>query len=60
MIWKFWPDDFLVHQFHFNGELLMEKLTAQAAARGVALEILLDRLQRFAPTCVKLLRSSTP
>ena len=54
------PDDFLVHQFHFYGELLMEKLTAQAAARGVALEILLDRLQRFAPSCVKLLRSSTP
>jgi predicted nucleic acid-binding protein len=50
------PDDFLVHQFHFNDELLMEKLAAQAAARKVSLDALLDRLQLSAPTCVKLLR----
>lgn len=50
------PDDFLVHQFHFNDELLMEKLVAQAAARGIPLDALLDRLQRSAPSCVKLLR----
>jgi hypothetical protein len=36
--------------------LLTEKLAAQAAARKVSLEALLDRLQRFAPNCVKLLR----
>lgn len=50
------PDDFLVHQFHCNEELFMEKLAAQAAARKVSLEALLDRLQRFAPNCIKLLR----
>jgi hypothetical protein len=50
------PDDFLVHQFHLNEELLLEKLTAQAAARGTGLAALLDRLQRHAPNCVKLLR----
>jgi len=50
------PDDFLVHQFHLNDELLMEKLAAQAAARKVSLDALLDRLQLSAPTCVKLLR----
>lgn len=50
------PDDFLVHQFHFNDELLREKLASQAAARKVSLDALLDRLQRFAPNCVRLLR----
>ena len=50
------PDDFLVHQFHLNETLLREKLAAQAAARGVALETLLDRLERRVPNSVKLLR----
>jgi hypothetical protein len=50
------PDDFLVHQFHFNDELLMEKLAAQAAARKISMDGLLDKLQRFVPSCVKLLR----
>lgn len=50
------PDDFLVQQYHRNRELLTEKLAAQAAARRIALDALLDRLQRFAPNCVHLLR----
>jgi predicted nucleic acid-binding protein len=50
------PDDFLVHQFHLNRELLVEKLAAQAAARGVTLQSLLDRLRSHAPNCIKLLR----
>jgi predicted nucleic acid-binding protein len=50
------PDDFLVHQFHLNEELLLEKLTSQATARGIGLDPLLDRLQRHAPKCVGLLR----
>jgi hypothetical protein len=50
------PDVFLVHQFHLNSELLVEKLAAQAGARGVALHSLLDRLQAHAPNCMKLLR----
>jgi hypothetical protein len=50
------PDDFLVHQFHFNDELLVEKLSAQAAARGISFGDLLDRLQRAAPNLVNLLR----
>jgi hypothetical protein len=49
-------DDFLVHQFHVNEELLREKLAAQAGARGIAPESLLDRLHRHAPKCVELLR----
>jgi predicted nucleic acid-binding protein len=36
------PDVFLVHQFHLNSELLVEKL--------------LDRLLAHAPNCMKLLR----
>jgi hypothetical protein len=50
------PDDFLVHQFHFNDELLMEKLAAQAGARKISIDGLLDRLQRSVTNCVKLLR----
>ena len=50
------PDDFLVHQFHLNSELLIEKLVAQAAVRGVGLQSLLDRLQKHAPNCITLLR----
>jgi hypothetical protein len=50
------PDDFLVHQFHLNCELLLERLAAQAAARGIALQSLLDRLRVHAPNCIKLLR----
>jgi predicted nucleic acid-binding protein len=50
------PDDFLIHQFHFNDELLIEKLVAQAAARKISLDALLDKLQRSAPNWVKLLR----
>ncbi len=50
------PDDFLVHQFHFNDELLMEKLAAQAAARGIILDALLAKLEHWAPAAIRLLR----
>lgn len=50
------PDDFLLHQFHFNDELLMEKLAAQAAARGITLDALLAKLERWAPAAIRLLR----
>lgn len=52
------PDDFLVHQFHFNDELLMEKLAAQATVRKISMDGLLDGLQRSAPKCVELIRAS--
>ncbi len=50
------PDDFLTHQFHFNADLLMEKLATQADARGIGLDALLNRLHGHAPNCIKLLR----
>jgi predicted nucleic acid-binding protein len=50
------PDDFLIHQFHLNAELLIEKLAAQAAARGVHLSALLNRIAIRAPKCAELLR----
>lgn len=50
------PDDFLLHQFHFNDELLIEKLAAQAAARGVTLDALLAKLEHWAPAAIRLLR----
>ena len=41
---------------HLNQELLVEKLTAQAAARGITLPALLDRHERRTPSSVALLR----
>jgi len=38
-----------------NEELLREKLAAQAVARGIAREGLIERLERWAPNCVRLL-----
>lgn len=51
------PDEFLVHQFHLNRELLEEKLHGQAAARGVEYTAILDKLAKPAPTLVTLLRT---
>jgi predicted nucleic acid-binding protein len=52
------PDDFLVQQYDRNKGLVIQKLAVQAAARNIALEALLDRLQRFAPNCVDLIRAN--
>ena len=49
------PDDFLVHQFHLNEDLLARKLAAQALARGVTLADLCARLSKWAPGAVRLL-----
>jgi broad specificity polyphosphatase/5'/3'-nucleotidase SurE len=43
------PDEFLMHQFHLNQELLMEKIGQQARARGVSTYDLLRRLGGQAP-----------
>ncbi|MFN0168797.1 MAG: PIN domain-containing protein [Bryobacteraceae bacterium] len=51
------PDDFLVHQFHLNNELLIAKLAAQATARKISIDGLLDGLRRSAPNCVDLIRA---
>jgi len=50
-------DEFLVHQFHLNRELLEEKLHRQAAARGVSYAGILQRLAKCAPKLVELLRT---
>ena len=49
------PDEFLVHQFHLNKELLREKIAAQAVARGVNMDDLLVRLAKRVPTASQLL-----
>ena len=51
------PDQFLMHQFHLNRELLEEKLNTQSAARGVDYDAILDRLAKAAPRLVALLRA---
>ncbi len=46
------PDDFLIHQFHLNPELLIERMASQAAARGIDFDCLITRLRKSAPkTC---------
>jgi predicted nucleic acid-binding protein len=52
------PDVFLVHQFHLNQDLLREKISAQALARGVSLETLMARLAKWAPTTIRVLAST--
>ena len=47
------PDDFLVHQFHLNKELLVEKILAQAAARELSLDDLLARLSKWGRNVVR-------
>lgn len=50
------PDDFLLHQLHLSAALFMERLAGQAVARGVPLDSLLTRLERWAPKCVEAVR----
>ena len=50
------PDEFLVNQLHLGTKAILEKLEAQATARGVALDELLGRLERPAPAAVRILR----
>jgi hypothetical protein len=52
------PDQFLVHQFHLNEELLRERLAGQALARGVSMEEMLGRLAKRLPGAVRLLTGS--
>jgi predicted nucleic acid-binding protein len=52
------PDEFLLHQAHFDSDLVLEKLVEQAAARSVTLESLLIRLEKHAPECVSFLRGT--
>jgi hypothetical protein len=51
------PDDFLLHQFHLNPDLVLEKLDNQAAAIGKEREYILERLKVLAPQFVVLVES---
>ncbi len=53
------PDDFLVHQFHLNEELLREKIAAQAVAREVSLDNLVARLAKWVPTTARFLAGTS-
>jgi predicted nucleic acid-binding protein len=50
------PDDFLVHQFHLEADMLHEKIKHQALARRKTVTEQLDALERSAPTVVGLMR----
>ncbi len=53
------PDEFLMQQLRLNEQLIREKIAAQAVARGVRIEELLNRLAKWAPAAVRLL-TGTP
>ncbi|MGA9072201.1 MAG: PIN domain-containing protein [Terracidiphilus sp.] len=48
------PDDFLLHQFHLNADLVLEKLDNQGAAIGKERDYILERLRVLAPQFVAL------
>ncbi len=52
------PDEFLVHQFHLDKELLLERLQAQAAVARIPVPDLLARLGRRSSHFAKLLLAS--
>ena len=50
------PDDFLIHQYHLNPDVIIEKIDTQASAIGQQRSALLDRLERILPAFVQLFR----
>jgi hypothetical protein len=49
------PDDFLVHQYHLDPDVVMQKLQEQAERRG-GIERLLEIHERTVPQCTSLIR----
>ena len=48
-------DEFLLHQFHLDPELMLEKMLQQAITRGVDFDALVTRLQSAVPhTCAAM------
>lgn len=50
------PDDFLIHQYHLNPDVVVEKIDTQASAIGQQRTALLDLLARTLPAFVELLK----
>ena len=50
------PDDFLIHQYHLNPDVVIDKIDTQASAIGQQHAALLERLERTSPAFVELLR----
>jgi predicted nucleic acid-binding protein len=50
------PDDFLIHQYHLNPDVVTDKIDTQASAIGQQRSALLDRLEKTSPAFVGLLR----
>ena len=50
------PDDFLIHQYHLNPDVVTDKIDTQASAIGQQQSALLDRLEKMSPAFVGLLR----
>jgi predicted nucleic acid-binding protein len=53
------PDEFLVHQYHLNPGVVLEKLDAQATGIREQRQGVLDRLKIPAPTFVNMVEKST-
>jgi len=50
------PDDFLVHQFHLNPPLVIDKLDQQSAVIRETRDNLIERLNRLTPQFAELLK----
>ena len=50
------PDDFLIHQFHLNSPLVLEKLDQQAAAISQRRSDLVLKLEKSIPQFAELIR----
>jgi predicted nucleic acid-binding protein len=50
------PDDFLVHQFHLNPPLVVDKLDQQTAVIRQTREYLIEKLRKVTPQFAELLR----
>jgi len=50
------PDDFLIHQYHLNPDVVAEKIDTQASAIGQQRSVLLGLLARTLPAFVELLK----
>jgi predicted nucleic acid-binding protein len=50
------PDEFLLHQYHLNPSILLDKLDNQASAIGETRTKIIERLQNAAPLFVKAVK----
>jgi len=54
------PDEFLVHQYHLNPEVVLDKLNAQAIGIREQRKDILKRLKNHVPQFAKMVENGDP